>query len=947
MLRNYMPHVALLTAVLFFGALFWLDSPPAYTQVDPANITQLTNFHSGPVSSGPGGFTELNGAVYFGLTSEKGGLWKSDGTEQGTVLVKDIKVDVYSLQRVGDLLYFTAYDEYFNRALWKSDGSAAGTVVVKENLAVQSKFVAIGDTIFFGAYEPVYGTELWKSDGTSEGTELVADLAAGAEGIFPQDLTALNGKLYFTGYDFGLFSNVLFQSDGTSEGTAKQMGAPQSPYSLRGAQDTLYFIAYDEQHGEELWRFGPGNAQPTLVVDINPGTDSANIGQMTVHNGRLFFRAENGVNGQELWQSDGTATNTKMVADIESGIDGSNPFSLTSLNDLLYFSASTANLGVELWKSDGTATGTVLVSDILPGPASSEPIELTTMAGELYFLARNDQFASDLWKSDGTAAGTIRLYENLNSSFSFGASLLYAADGTLYFSNYDESHGAELWRSDGTPAGTQFVKDLDFNHWGAVIDQFVRVKNRLYYILYSNKPASVGQPQLWMRVGTDSEAMFVQQLLYIEQMRSVENDLYIAGTDATGSALWKHDGSTGALELMRRFEASLPANLTPLGNQLFFIASDEFSSDPENSGVPIYDIWRTDGTADGTVRLTQGVPALFGGAASAVFAGSFFVAGGNEIWVTDGTPAGTRHFAPVGLAEGVSQFISASNSLYFTGSQDVWQTNGVLEGTHKLSHTEELPFLSNRVAVGNSFYVITYSEENKTQLWYSDGVSKNLVQLTDVEAPPRNFGNYYNLLQPVGEQLFFTVNSAATGVEIWKSNGEPEGTTLVKDIAPPELGKVAWSYPSPLFEFGNLLFFGAHDGVHGKELWQSDGSADGTFMVKDIYPGILSSAPEQFVSKGNIFFFTAIDAAHGRELWQSDGTTTGTQLVTDLYPGFASSQPFSQLIFDNTLYFTADNGLDGRQLFGLVDPGIPLALPVEQEPPAAFPHQFYMPLINR
>ncbi|NIP52547.1 MAG: hypothetical protein GWN61_15505, partial [candidate division Zixibacteria bacterium] len=45
------------------------------------------------------------------------------------------------------------------------------------------------------------------------------------------------------------------------------------------------------------------------------------------------------------------------------------------------------------------------------------------------------------------------------------------------------------------------------------------------------------------------------------------------------------------------------------------------------------------------------------------------------------------------------------------------------------------------------------------------------------------------------------------------------------------------SYPSSLINVNGTLFFAASDGIHGYELWKSDGTAAGTVMVKDINPG--------------------------------------------------------------------------------------------------------------
>jgi ELWxxDGT repeat protein len=63
------------------------------------------------------------------------------------------------------------------------------------------------------------------------------------------------------------------------------------------------------------------------------------------------------------------------------------------------------------------------------------------------------------------------------------------------------------------------------------------------------------------------------------------------------------------------------------------------------------------------------------------------------------------------------------------------------------------------------------------------------------------------------------------------------------------------------------LFFAASDPIHGQELWESDGTARGTFMVQDINPGSAGSAPSSLTSIDGTLYFTADDGAHGRELW--------------------------------------------------------------------------------
>ena len=100
--------------------------------------------------------------------------------------------------------------------------------------------------------------------------------------------------------------------------------------------------------------------------------------------------------------------------------------------------------------------------------------------------------------------------------------------------------------------------------------------------------------------------------------------------------------------------------------------------------------------------------------------------------------------------------------------------------------------------------------------------------------------------------MFFTNSDysflTGTGEELWKSNGTPDGTVLVKDI---KTGNYNSSYPSNLTAVGNTLFFSASDGITGENVWKSDGSAISTTLVKNIIAGPGNSAPSNLTEIGS------------------------------------------------------------------------------------------------
>jgi len=218
----------------------------------------------------PAEITNVNGALYFRGDDGVHGLelWRSDGTEAGTTMVRDINPAggippggsaPQNLTDVKGALYFLVqYGVDLPRELWRSDGTEGGTVMVKRVDAAGQ--AGLGDlTAFKGKlYFIAQGDDLWRSDGTPEGTTLVKRNCC-------SNLTPAQGRLYMVGSDkrHGL---ELWRSDGTRKGTRivkniRRGRLGSRPEYLTAIGRTLFFSAKDGKHGRELWKVGP-NCKP-------------------------------------------------------------------------------------------------------------------------------------------------------------------------------------------------------------------------------------------------------------------------------------------------------------------------------------------------------------------------------------------------------------------------------------------------------------------------------------------------------------------------------------------------------------------------------------------------------------------------------------------------------------------------------------------------------------
>jgi len=814
--------------------------------------------------------------IYF-VASENGSpnldLWKSNGTTAGTIRLASLgPADGHSRQltNVNGTLYFRGYDGAEGHELWKTNGTVAGTSLVRSLRTGIASSTLTELTNFNGTLLFSGNGELFRSNGTATGTVRVTDLITGARDEV-SELEPAGSNLFFRAKNSaGGFD--LYRTNGTRGGTAKVANIPAGNLTrLTKVGSSLYFL----HNGNSLWKTSSNHTTASTFSVASPETELVDV------DGTLFFS----VSG-ELLKSDGTSQGTTVIKYVAEQIEN-----LFAWNGAAYFSGggvfSQQSDGMELWRSDGTATGTLQLKNINPlfnegYGYGSYPNSFTEAQGKLFFWAH-----SGLWTTDGTSEGTVRIDEVISPQLTNSNGTLHyfkaqagglqlrklepsattpvdvprtgpgtgssnptkpvLHNGSLYFAADDSVNGMELRRrnSNGT---IELVADITPGPDGTFISQLASVNGLLYFSVHS-RDSSNG---FWRSDGT-SPGTFKLANVWISRSNAdntspglvpVNNQIFFAGSSGGDVELWKSDGTVAGTALVKNILPSVytgpystyqlssaPYGLTNVNGTLYFAATDP---------VVGREIWKSDGTAEGTVVLKDIRP-------------------------------GTEQYYPYGLYSSNPTSLKNSNgTLHFMAYDGsgirFFQSDGTTNGTAPVSAAiPRLNSVKASVDINGRMFFVGSEQTIQNELWISDGTPTGTVLLKDVR-PGSNDARISNLTNADGI-LYFTADDGVHGNELWRSDGTPNGTVLVSDLnTTPTGGFPGSSNPTELTSLNGVLFFLANNGRNGSQLWRTNGTARGVTRVSGIDPGAPVSSPSGLTVWNNRLLFAG-NSKVGRELW--------------------------------------------------------------------------------
>ena len=477
----------------------------------------------------------------------------TDGSSSAARLVSDINpsygFQTDSLRFVTDTskFIFAASDGISGTELWKSDGTDSGTLRVADispgsASSMPNSFFSFGEKAIFIADNGNQGKEWWITQGTSSTTQLLKDIgpgsASGATGEWtPSGIALSNTRAVFTAND-GLNGPELWVTDGTSSGTQllkniNEKSAGSNPTDFTQLDDQIIYVADDGVHGRELWATDRQGTR--LVKDIYPGSESSSIGALKRFKDLVLFVANNGTNGSELWRTDGTEIGTFRLTDSkpgsESGVPNPGGYFGGSLGfvrgDEFFFKATDSEHGYELWATQGTVQTTALKADLTVGPSSS-------MLGDMKSIGNNaltqQPFSRDAWLIDFSSLTLSPLPTPM-----IGASTQFASGNLAIFTGTSANTGNEPWVTDGTISGTRALVDIYPGSVSSYPDLYTTFGNQ---IAFAATTISEGT-EIWVTDGTAANTRAVSDFnqagsvpgnpdsIHLLQILSIDNKLFV------------------------------------------------------------------------------------------------------------------------------------------------------------------------------------------------------------------------------------------------------------------------------------------------------------------------------------------------------------------------------------------------------------------------------------
>jgi len=795
--------------------------------------------------SNPSNLTAINQRLFFSSESKKGREpYAADGTTAQRI--KDLNKGIKSstpenfelITRDGrnskreEILYFTADDGKRGVELWELNLSKPnsnprrtadifpGPTSSSPNFLTNSE-----ERLFFSAKNPSFGIELWTLGPSIKGPKGGSDSSTSSINIkegekFVYRFTVTNDSGNGTTYSWrknGGRDEKLFKINQQGELRFKQ--APDYEAPSDDNRDNIYEVVVRSKELEtglssDQYIYISVTDETEEIADDGIVEDDPGLNE-EVNKPPTDDQNENDGSGNNNHQTG----NTHLIKNIAPKRKSSNPSHLYAHREQLFFSADNGQTGDELWSTKGKGASTRLFQDIYPGSNSSSPSSFAGYKNSLFFSANDGRRGHELWTTKGEKGKSERLADINSGKGSSSPADLLVMDSVLYMSANDGSHGRELWKHSLKSGETKLVKNIKSgSSIGSSPSELTPFSNQ---IIFAAEGDIYGR-ELWISDGSKDGTSLLLDInpgglsSNPKHLSLLSKDLYFIGdTYFNGQQILHLDPKSLQLNelglITSQAEASEPVELHASRDQLFFSAETIIKTPESSSG--------TDETSD-----------------SEADPGGFMVAS------DDIESPGVDHINTYNQA--IDDYRSAESSELKNTYLDLAKRTAQLF----LSDLED----SSLADDWNQYF---RPQTNLSPIQIPEGITSSAA-MRDTLASPGDTPN-----NPSESD-----NKNDLGRELWISNGQVKGNTLLKDIYP---GKGS-SNPKGFTTIGTNTYFSADDGIAGEELWISDGTEAGTYRLTDINEGNKNSSPRWITEFNDAIYFSAISDREGRELWRLD-----------------------------------------------------------------------------
>lgn len=603
------------------------------------------------------------------------------------------------------------------------------------------------------------------------------------------------------------------------------------PSDLIKINNKVFFKAQDQKSTSNLYVYDLQSKKSTLLLS---SYNSSITNYQLAADGKLFFLRYTGSNWQ-FWTSDGTTGGTKKLADFNASVNMIREF-------IEYEGKFYLTSGNDLWVSDGTQSGTALLKSFNNVLTDGIGLNgLTPFKGKVYFGASDEPVNKEVWYTDGTVAGTQKLkeihptYSSIDSKFSGIVSGNYLYFGAMYG---QDLYG--LYKTDGTSEGTTMVKKMS---------------------------------------------------LYALRGVAFQNKIFFSASEGSaGSEMWVSDGTETGTHIVKDLAPGTAAGFTVSDFIYNFNGQIYFTSNKASTpGSWKMEIWKTDGTADGTLivnRIDQYIEKAFISSDQ-----------NNIIFNTTSSSSAYRYFVfnvngavtplPVSVYTGNQSFVDLSqNELIFPINDnsefgtELFTYNLTNNTYHNLTDInfggsadpttfyatdqKDLIFQAESKNYGNEFYRMnknTYKPELIKDLFPQNSTTLPKGQLLKI-------GNYLYL-----KNSFYST----TLNNIIRTDGTAEKTEVLGTSS------ALYIVSDDLFENLNdqSLIFTSNSYLPTSKLYRLDNDKQQPELIKELTLakpyGIYSHAEKGFLYNNNFYFL--VKENNKNRVYRTDGTSANTVKV--------------------------------------------------------------------